>query len=183
MIALSKKFLVLGCMTFPLPTSVNFCDHEQENWLRVEIMENKMNNLNFEEDSISYTLDISIEYDPELMPLLINYPPMPCKRVTDESMISQHTHDLLKSNNQKLDKNPRLISDLSPKRVIVHSAFLKSLLTQGVIVTDLHKAAYCTQSPWIRDYVELNNQRRSLAKDDFLKSFYKLKVRQLSDDG
>ena len=172
-----------GCYAWalsqPLPTSVSFCSSDQENWLRDEIIDNRLANVDVTDD-ISYTCDVSIYYDPKFIPYLANYPPIPVKRTIDPSLLSNHTLDLLNRSGKAVDKSPRLLADLESKRITLHSYFLKSLMEMGVEVTELHRASYAVQSSWVKDYVDENTRRRSLAKDDFLKSFYKLKVRKLN---
>ncbi|KYM99643.1 hypothetical protein ALC62_09611 [Cyphomyrmex costatus] len=41
-------------------------------------------------------------------------------------------------------------------------------------LTDVHRILQFTQSPWLRDYIELNTKFRTLAKNDFEKNLYKL---------
>ena len=49
----------------------------------------------------------------------------------------------------------------------------------GMKLKNIHSGIKFNQRPWLKDYVDLNSKKRSQAKSDFEKAFYKLKNNSL----
>lgn len=72
-------------------------------------------------------------------------------------------------------KYRKLIADLTPKRKYqIHYRVLKQCLKNGLILTKIHRALKFVQSPWLKQYIDLNNYHRTMAKNAFEKDFFKL---------
>ena len=69
----------------------------------------------------------------------------------------------------------KLICDWSDKKnYLVHYRMLKFYLRHGMIIDKVHNIISFKQSRWLEKYMNINTQKRSRAKNDFEKDFYKL---------
>ena len=69
----------------------------------------------------------------------------------------------------------KLVPTLQNKeKYILHNETLKLYLRLGMRLTKIHKVIKFQQSQWLKIYIDFNARKRSQAKNDFEKDFYKL---------
>ena len=69
----------------------------------------------------------------------------------------------------------KLICDWSDKKnYLVHYRMLKFYIMLGMIVDKIHDIISFRQNKWLEKYINFNTQKRTQARIDFEKDFYKL---------
>ncbi|KYN08231.1 hypothetical protein ALC62_00782 [Cyphomyrmex costatus] len=74
-------------------------------------------------------------------------------------------------------RDDKLLATVRDKqRYVVHYRNLQQCTRHGLRVTKIHRVLRFAQSAWLRDYIELNTQFRTRARNDFKKNLYKLMI-------
>ncbi|PFX12774.1 putative uncharacterized transposon-derived protein F54H12.3 [Stylophora pistillata] len=84
-----------------------------------------------------------------------DYPPAP------ENLLIGKVHKLVCTLNEK-------------KKYIVHHETLKHYMSLGIEIGKIHRVIRFNESPWMKEYIDLNTKLRAKAKNEFEKDFYKL---------
>ena len=141
--------------------------------------EKQINNLNFakyEEDSNKgLILEVDLEYPEELHDLHNDYPLGPEKVKVTENMLSKYCKKI--ANKYKISTGlvHKLIPTLSKKeKYVLHYRNLQLYTDLGLKITKIHRVLEFNQSPWLKQCIDFNTQKRTNAKNAFEKDFFKL---------
>ncbi|UYV67979.1 hypothetical protein LAZ67_5002692 [Cordylochernes scorpioides] len=151
-------------MCQPLPTG-------RFQWLTSEEC-NQIDILALQDDSpIGYIFVVDLCYPEHLHDSHNDFPLAPERLQIVESMLS----DFQKSLPHSIASSIKLCPNFFPKSsYTVHYRTLKFYLSQGLILTKIHKILSFNQSPWLKPYIDFNTDQRKQAKSEFEKSFWKL---------
>ena len=105
--------------------------------------------------SISCILEVDLDYPESLHDMHSDYPLAP------ERMI--------------LNKVEKLVPNLNNKKnYVVHYENLKMYISLGLKITKIHRGIKFEERPWLKEYIDLNTNLRTKAKNEFEKDFFKL---------
>ena len=144
-------------------------------WLSPKQIE-KINLNKYTEDSNKgMILEVDLEYPQELHDLHNDYPLGPEKvKVTDE-MLSNYCKKIQKKFNISTGLVHKLIPTLNNKqKYVLHYRNLQLYLDLGLKLKKIHRVLEFDQSPWLKQYIDFNTQKRTHAKNSFEKDFFKL---------
>ena len=137
---------------------------------------NKINLAQYNEDSNKgLILEVDLEYPKELHDLHNNYPLGPEKVKVTDNMLSGYCKNIQKKFNISTGLVRKLIPTLSDKeKYVLHYRNLQLYLDLGLKVKKVHRVLEFNQSPWLKQYIDFNTQKRTQAKNSFEKDFFKL---------
>ena len=120
-------------------------------------------------------VEVDLEYPEELHNLHNDYPLAPEKVKVTNDMLS----DYCKKISEKYNISTSLVSKLIPtlgkkENYVLHYRNLQLYIDLGLKVTKVHRVLEFNQSPWLKQYIDFNTEKRKNAKNDFEKDFFKL---------
>ena len=108
-----------------------------------------------------------------------NWKSMPCILEVDldypESLHDAHNDYLLAPERIIINKVDKLVPNLNNKKnYVIHYVNLKLYERLGLKITKIHRGLKFEERAWLKEYIDLNTELRTKAKNDFEKDFFKL---------
>ena len=120
-------------------------------------------------------LEVDLEYPQELHDLHNDYPLGPEKIKVAKDMLSDYCKKIADKFNISSGLVHKLIPTLNDKeKYILHYRNLQSYLSLGLKLKKIHRVLEFNQSPWLKQCIDFNTQKRTYAKNSFEKDFFKL---------
>ena len=120
-------------------------------------------------------LEVDLEYPQEMHDLHNDYPLGPEKVKVAKDMLSDYCKKIADKFNISSGLVHKLIPTLNDKeKYILHYRNLQSYLSLGLKLKKIHRVLQFGQSPWLKQYIDFNTQKRTHAKNSFEKDFFKL---------
>ena len=120
-------------------------------------------------------IEVDLEYPKELHDLHNDYPLAAEKIKVEKEMLSKYCKKI--SDEYKISTGLvyKLIPTLSNKeKYVLHYRNLQLYLDLGLKISKVHRVLEFDQSPWLKQYIDYNTEKRKNAKNDFEKDLFKL---------
>ncbi|KAL9988273.1 hypothetical protein ACROYT_G002704 [Oculina patagonica] len=137
---------------------------------------NETNLAKYKEDSNKgLILEVDLKYPNELHNLHNDYPLGAEKVKVTKDMLSDYCKNIAEKYNITTGLVNKLIPTLNNKeKYVLHYRNLQLYLDLGLKLTKVHRALEFNQSPWLKQYIDYNTEKRKNAKNAFEKDFFKL---------
>ena len=144
-------------------------------WLKQKEID-KFNVFKINKDSEKgYILEVDLEYPKKLHNLHNDYPLAAEKITVEKHMLSNYCKTISDKYGISTGLVSKLIPTLSKKeKYVLHYQNLQLYLNLGLKLTKIHRVLKFNQSPWLKQYIDFNTAKRTNAKNDFEKDFFKL---------
>ena len=120
-------------------------------------------------------LEVDLEYPIELHDLHNDYPIGPEKLNVSNNMLSEYCKKIAEKYNILIGLVRKLIPTLKDKKEhMLHYRNLQLYMALGLKVKEVHRVLEFDQSPWLKQYIDFNTEKRKHAKNSFEKDFFKL---------
>ena len=136
----------------------------------------KTNLAKYKEDSEKgLILEVDLEYPEGLHNLHNDYPLGPEKVKVTNDMLSDYCKNISEKYNISTGLVSKLIPTLGKKeKYVLHYRNLQLYIDLSLKVTKVHRVLEFNQSPWLKQYLDFNTEKRKNAKNAFEKDFFKL---------
>lgn len=130
----------------------------------------------YKEDSKNgLILEVDLKYPQDLHNFHNDYPLAPEKVKVTDSMLSNYSKRIADKYNISTGLVYKLIPTLSNKeKYVLHYRNLQLYIDLGLKVSKVHRVLEFNQSPWLKQYIAFNTEKRKNAKNAFEKEFFKL---------
>ena len=120
-------------------------------------------------------LEVDLEYPQELHDLHNDYPLAPEKTKVSSGMLSEYCKKIADKYKISIGLVNKLIPTLRDKEgYVLHYRNLQLYLDLGLKIKKVHRVLKFDQSPWLKQYIDFNTEKRKHAKNSFEKDFFKL---------
>ena len=120
-------------------------------------------------------LEVDLEYPKELHDLHNDYPLAAERVCVNKNMLSDYCKKISTKYNISTGLVKKLIPTLNNKvKYVLHYRNLQLYKNLGLKVTKVHRVLEFNQSPWLKQYIDFNTNKRKNAKNAFEKDFFKL---------
>ena len=120
-------------------------------------------------------LQVDLEYPQELHDLHNDYPVCPEKVRVSNDMLSGYCKKIAEKYNISIGLVNKLIPTLRDKKeYVLHCHNLQLYSDLGLKIKKVHRVLKFDQSPWLKQYIDFNTEKRKHAKNSFEKDFFKL---------
>ena len=120
-------------------------------------------------------LEVDLEYPEKLHDLHNDYPLASEKLKVTKDMLSPYCKKIAEKYGISIGLVQKLIPTLSKKeKYVLHYRNLQLYLDLGLKVTKVHRVLEFNQTPWLKQYIDFNTEKRKNAKNAFEKDFFKL---------
>ena len=136
----------------------------------------KINLAKYKEDSEKgLILEVDLGYPEYLHDLHNDYPLAPEKVKVTEDMLSDYCKKIAEKYGISTGLVYKLIPTLGKKeKYVLHYRNLQLYIDLGLKITKVHRVLEFNQSPWLKQYINFNTEKRKNAKNVFKKDFFKL---------
>ena len=118
-------------------------------------------------------LEVDLEYPQELHDLHNDYPLAPEKTKVTEDMLSNYCKKIAAKYNISTGLVSKLIPTLRNKeKYVLHYRNLQLYLDLGLKINKVNRVLKFNQSPWLKQYIDFNTEKRKNAKNAFEKDFF-----------
>ena len=115
-------------------------------------------------------MEVDLEYPQELHNIPNDYPLAAEIIKVNQSMLSNYYEKIRRRYNIAIGQAQKLVPTLSNKeKYLLHYRNLQLYLDLGLKIEKIHRVLKFNQSPWLKQYIDFNNQKRTNAKNSFKK--------------
>ena len=144
-------------------------------WMNQKQIDNLDLNKYHDESKKGLILEVDLKYPNKLHNLHNDYPLAAEKIKVTDNMLSKYCKKISDKYNISTELVNKLIPTLNNKeKYVLHYINLKLYIKLGLKLKKIHRVLEFDQSPWLKQYIDYNTEKRKNAKNDFEKDFFKL---------
>nr|DAC81289.1 TPA_asm: PolB [Corynactis coral adintovirus] len=144
-------------------------------WLTQEQIDNVDLTKYTEDSEKGLVMEVDLEYPEELHDLHNDYPLGPEKVKVTRNMLSEYCENIAEKYGIAAGLVHKLIPTLNNKeKYVLHYRNLQLYTDLGLKTTKIHRVLEFNQSPWLKQYIDFNTEKRKSARNAFEKDFFKL---------